>query len=64
VQNQDLLIYCENAPGPAVENRDLIARVRSNLNALQSDAALRAFRQISLIARGKLIFDVAGASHD
>jgi hypothetical protein len=60
-QNQDLLIYCENAPGPGVKNSDLLARVRPVLvNLLQSDAALRAFRYISLIAGGKLIFDVVG----
>jgi len=61
VQNQDLLIYCENAPGPGVKNNDLLARVRPVLvNMRQSDAALRAFRHISLIAGGKLIFDVSG----
>ena len=60
-RHQDLLIYCENAPGPGVKNRDLIARVGPALvNMCESDAALPTFRHISLIAGGKVIFDVAG----
>ncbi|MGO9605413.1 MAG: hypothetical protein ACLQAT_18830 [Candidatus Binataceae bacterium] len=59
--HQDLLIYCENAPGPGVRNRDLIARVRPQLlEAMNREPELRAFRRISLIAGGKLIFDIAG----
>lgn len=60
--HQDLLIYCDNAPGPGVETRDLISRVRSQLlEAVKQEPEIRAFRHISLIAQDKLIFDVVDA---
>ena len=59
--HQELLIYCENLPGPAVRNHDLISRVRAKLSDALSEAPeLRAFRRISLIAGGNLIFEIAG----
>jgi len=55
----ELLIYCENAPGPGVENSDLIPHVRNQLAAVR-EPHVSGFRRISLIARGELIFDILG----
>lgn len=55
----ELLIYCENAPGPGVENLDLIPHVRNQL-AAGREPHVSGFRKISLIASGELIFDLLG----
>ena len=55
----ELLIYAENAPGPGVENADLILHVGNQLAAAR-DPHVSGFHRISLIARGELIFDILG----